>query len=185
MGNLSSVENQDRVVALNSGYLPPMLLLLAWPDKSVAAGGVGDIKTAIISFWVIDRMSSETVTDTAQRTFPREHILRFGVNEVTIASETFAAQIRELMRYEAGSTRQMIAKGMSFDDMIDCDFPLNLEIFSCSSLEILNHIVQQNYDVLRTRPLTSRSRTAALSLRTLTGKLLGRNLALAAGRPAV
>ena len=145
---------------------------------------VGDIKAAIISSGVTDRMSSETVTDAAQRTLPYEDMQRFGVDDIPIGSGTFTPQIRALMRYEAVSTRQMIAKRMSFDGMIACDLPLNLEIFSCSSLEILNAIVQQNCDVLRTRPLIPKSRAAALSLRALTGKLLGGNLAQAAGRPA-
>lgn len=78
----------------------------------------------------------------------------------------------------------MFAKGMPFNSMIDCDHPLNREIFSRGGLEILNAIVQQSYDVLRARPVISKSHKAALLLRALTGKLLGRNLAQAAGRPA-
>ena len=44
-----------------------------------------------------------------------------------------------------------------------------------SGLEILRAIEQQDYNVLRSRPAISKSRKAALLLRALTGKFLGRN----------
>ena len=115
--------------------------------------------------------------------FPHEDTQEFGVDEITIASRTFTSQIRELMLYEADSTRQMFAKGMPFNGIIDCGLPPNREVFSRGNLEILNAIEQQNYDVLRARPLISQSGKAALLLRAQTGTLPGRNLAQAAGSP--
>jgi squalene synthase HpnC len=116
--------------------------------------------------------------------FPREHMLRFGVDESAIASARFTPEFRELMRYEIGYARQLFAQGMPLIRMVDRGLALDLDLFSRGGLEILHAIEQQNCDVLRVRPAISRPRKAALLLRALTGKFLGRNLAQAAGRPA-
>ena len=52
-----------------------------------------------------------------------------------------------------------------------------LDLFSRGGLEILRAIEQQDYNVLRARPSISKSRKAALLVRALTGKFLGRSLA--------
>jgi phytoene/squalene synthetase len=109
---------------------------------------------------------------------------RFGVDEATIASATFTPAFRELMRYEVEYARKMFAQGMPLIGMVDRDLALDLDLFSRGGLEILTAIEQQNYDVLRARPSISKQRKAALLLRALTGKFLGRNLAQAAGRSA-
>ena len=116
--------------------------------------------------------------------FPSEDMQRFGVDEATIASARFTPEFRELMRYEVDYARRMFANGMPLIGMVDSDLALDLDLFTRGGLEILNAIEQQKYDVLRARPSISKPRKAALLLRALTGKLLGRNLAQAAGRPA-
>jgi squalene synthase HpnC len=116
--------------------------------------------------------------------FPREDMQRFGVDETMIASAKFTPAFRELMRYEVDYTRQMFAQGMPLIGMVDRDLALDLDLFSRGGLEILHAIEEQNFDVLRARPSISKSRKAALLVRALTGKFLGRNLAQAAGRPA-
>jgi squalene synthase HpnC len=116
--------------------------------------------------------------------FPREDMQHFGVDENTIASARFTPQFRELMRYEVDYARHMFAEGMPLIGMVDADLALDLDLFSRGGLEILRAIEQQNYDVLRARPSISKSRKAALLMRALTGKVLGRNLTQAAGRPA-
>jgi len=116
--------------------------------------------------------------------FPAEDMRRFGVDERTIAAADFTPAFRELMRHEVDGTRRMFAQGMPLIGMVDRDLALDLDLFSRGGLEILDAIEQQDYNVLRARPSISKSRKAALLLRALTGKLLGRNLAQAAGRPA-
>jgi squalene synthase HpnC len=115
--------------------------------------------------------------------FPRDDMRRFGVDEATIASARFTPEFRELMRYEVDYARRMFAQGMPLIGMVDADLALDLDLFSRGGLEILHAIKQQNYDVLRARPSISKPRKAALLLRALVGKFLGRNLARAAGRP--
>jgi phytoene/squalene synthetase len=77
----------------------------------------------------------------------------------------------------------MFAQGMPLIGMVDRELALDLDLFSRGGLEILHAIEQQDYNVLRARPAISKPRKAALLLRALTGKFLGRNLAQA-GRPA-
>lgn len=115
--------------------------------------------------------------------FPHEDMQRFDVDESTIASASFTPAFRELMRYEVDYARRMFGQGMPLIGMVDRELALDLDLFSRGGLEILHAIEQQDYNVLRARPAISKPRKAALLLRALTGKFLGRNLAQA-GRPA-
>jgi squalene synthase HpnC len=112
--------------------------------------------------------------------FPQEEMRRFGVTEAMIADGQFTPGFRELMRYEVGYAREMFAKGLPLIGMVDRDLALDLDLFSRGGIEILNAIEEQNYDVLRARPAISKTRKAALLLRALTGKFLGRRLRPAA-----
>jgi len=109
--------------------------------------------------------------------FPAEDMRRFGVDEATIAGGKFTPAFRELMRYEVDYARRTFAQGLPLIGMVDRELAVDLDLFSRGGLEILRAIEQQDYDVLRSRPAISKSRKAALLLRALTGKFLGRNLA--------
>jgi squalene synthase HpnC len=109
--------------------------------------------------------------------FPQEDMRRFGVDEVMIAHGKFTPQFRELMRHEVEYARRTMEQGLPLISMVDRHLALDLDLFSRGGLEILRSIEEQNYDVLRARPALSKQRKAALLLRALTGKFLGRNLA--------
>lgn len=109
--------------------------------------------------------------------FPQEDMRRFGVDEVMIAHGKFTPQFRELMRHEVEYARRTMEQGLPLIGMVDRHLALDLDLFSRGGLEILRSIEEQNYDVLRARPALSKQRKAALLLRALTGKFLGRNLA--------
>jgi squalene synthase HpnC len=109
--------------------------------------------------------------------FPREDMLRFGVDEAMIAAGKFTPQFRELMCYEVEYARSVMHEGLPLIGMVDRDLAIDLDLFSRGGLEILRAIEEQDYDVLRARPAISKSRKAALLVRALTGKFLGRNLA--------
>jgi len=109
--------------------------------------------------------------------FPAEDMLRFGVDESTIANGAFTPAFRELMRYEVDHARGMFEQGLPLIGMVDRELAVDLDLFSRGGLEILRAIEQQDYDVLRSRPSISKSRKAALLVRALTGKFFGRNLA--------
>lgn len=109
--------------------------------------------------------------------FPQEDMRRFGVDEAMIAAGKFTPQFRELMRYEVEYARRTMEQGLPLIGMVDRELAIDLDLFSRGGLEILRAIEEQGYDVLRERPAISKSRKAALLLRALTGKFLGRSIA--------
>ena len=108
---------------------------------------------------------------------PQADMERFGVEEVVIADRNFTPQFRELMRYEVQYARQMFERGLPLIQMVDHELALDLDLFSRGGLEILHAIEQQNYNVLRARPVISKTRKAALLLRALSSKFLRRRAA--------
>jgi len=109
--------------------------------------------------------------------FPLEDMRRFGVDERMIAVGKLTPQFRELMRFEVEHARETMNKGLPLIGMVERDLAVDLDLFSRGGLEILRAIEEQSYDVLRARPAISKSRKAALLVRALTGKFLGRSLA--------
>ena len=109
--------------------------------------------------------------------FPAEDMRRFGVTEAMIAAGKFTPEFRELMRCEVEYARETMRKGLPLVGMVTHDLAVDLDLFSRGGLEILRAIEEQGYDVLRARPAISKTRKAALFVRALTGKLLGRGLA--------
>ncbi|HTV07152.1 MAG TPA: squalene synthase HpnC [Acidobacteriaceae bacterium] len=109
--------------------------------------------------------------------FPAEDMRRFGVTEAMIAAGKFTPEFGELMRYEVEYARETMRKGLALIGMVDPELAVDLDLFSRGGLEILRAIEEQGYDVLRARPAISKTRKAALLVRALTGKLLGRGLA--------
>ena len=108
--------------------------------------------------------------------FPQEDMRRFGVDEAMIAEGRFTPEFRELMKYEVQYGRDLMHKGLPLIGMVDRELAIDLDLFSRGGLEILRAIEEQNYDVLKSRPAISKSRKAALLIRALTGKFLGRGL---------
>jgi squalene synthase HpnC len=108
--------------------------------------------------------------------FPQEDMRRFGVDETVIAAGRFTPEFRELMRYEVDYARCMMNKGLSLIHMVDRDLAIDLDLFSRGGLEILRAIEEQGYDALKARPAISKRRKAALLVRAIAGKFLGRGL---------
>ena len=109
--------------------------------------------------------------------FPLEDMRRFGADEAMIAERRFTPQFRDLMQYEVEYAREMMRKGLPLIGMVDRELAVDLDLFSRGGLEILNAIEAQGYDVLRARPAISKSRKAALLVRALTSRFMGRGLA--------
>jgi squalene synthase HpnC len=109
--------------------------------------------------------------------FPQSDMHRFGVDEATIATSTFTQHFRELMRYEVEYAHDTMRQGLPLIGMVNRDLALDLDLFSRGGLEILRAIEEQDYNVLKARPVISKPRKAALLVRALTGKFLGRSLA--------
>lgn len=102
---------------------------------------------------------------------------RFGVSEEQIRDRRFTSEFRRLMEYEVVYAQGLFASGMPLIGKVGKELAVDLALFSRGGQEILRAIARQNYDVLRSRPLISKPRKAALLLRALLDRLSARQSA--------
>src|SRR5664280_1041467 len=102
---------------------------------------------------------------------PLESLSRFGVSETDIAEQRATPQFLAMMKFEVERAREWFAKGLPLVKMVNRELALDLELFTRGGQEILNAIEVQGYDVLKSRPLISKSKKLWLVLRAATGKL--------------
>lgn len=102
---------------------------------------------------------------------------RFGVSEQQIHERRFSSEFRALMQYEVEYTQDLFTRGQPLQGRVDSELAVDLALFSAGGQEILRSIVRQNYNVLRSRPVISKTRKAALLMRALAGKLTARSAA--------
>jgi squalene synthase HpnC len=108
---------------------------------------------------------------------PLADMERFSVTENQIHERRFSREFRSLMQYEVAYAQNLFHKGMPLLDRVDRDLAVDLALFSNGGQEILRAIERQDYDVLRARPVISKSRKAALLLRALAGRVTARSRA--------
>ena len=102
---------------------------------------------------------------------PLESLRRFGVTETDIAERRATPQFVELMKFEVARAREWFERGLPLVQKVDRELALDIELFSRGGQAILNAIEQQNYDVLKSRPVVSKARKLGLLARALLGKL--------------
>lgn len=103
---------------------------------------------------------------------PLEDLKRFGVTEKDIAERRPTAGFLDLMRFEVERARQWFERGLPLRNMVDRELAIDIELFSRGGQEILNAIERQRFDVLRKRPVISKTRKLLLVARAAAGKLL-------------
>ena len=103
---------------------------------------------------------------------PLEDMRRFGVPETEIAQRRATPQFIELMKFEVARAREWFARGLPLVKKVDRALAVDIELFSRGGQEILKAIERQGYDVLRQRPVISKSRKLLLVARAAAGKLL-------------
>ena len=103
---------------------------------------------------------------------PLESLRRFGVTEDDIAQRRATPQFIELMKFEVQRAREWFDRGLPLIKMVNKELAIDLELFSRGGQEILNAIERQGHDVLRQRPVISKSRKLLLVARAAAGKLL-------------
>jgi len=103
---------------------------------------------------------------------PLEDLRRFGVSPEDIAERRATPQVIELMKFEVERAREWFTQGLPLVKMVSKELAIDLELFSRGGQEILNAIERQGFDVLRSRPVISRSRKLLLVARAAAGKLL-------------
>lgn len=108
---------------------------------------------------------------------PLEDLERFGVSEKQIHEGRFSSEFRSLMQHEVAYTQQLFDRGMPLLGRVDQELAVDIALFSRGGREILRAIAKQDYNVLRSRPVISRPRKAALLLRAFAAKLTARQAA--------
>jgi squalene synthase HpnC len=108
---------------------------------------------------------------------PLEDMQRFGVTEEQIRDRRFNPQFRNLMEHEVAFAQQSFEAGMPLLHRIDKEIAVDIALFSRGGQEILRAIRHQDYDVLRSRPVISKPRKAALLLRAFLERLTARQAA--------
>jgi len=103
---------------------------------------------------------------------PLDDMRRFSVSEQDIASRRFTPEFRELMQFEVTRARKWFELGLPLAEAVDRNLALDIELFSRGGQAILRAIEKQDFDVLRKRPVVSKSRKLGLILRALAGKVL-------------
>ena len=102
---------------------------------------------------------------------------RFGVTEEQIRDRRFSPQFRNLMEHEVAFAQQSFEAGLPLLHRIDKEIAVDIALFSRGGQEILRAIRHQDYDVLRSRPVISKPRKAALLLRAFLERLTARQAA--------
>lgn len=103
---------------------------------------------------------------------PRESMRRFGVLESDIAGRHFTPGFREMMQFEVARAHEWFERGLPLVKKVDRELALDIELFSRGGQAILNAIEKQGYDVLKCRPVVSKTRKLGLLVRALIGKVL-------------
>ena len=108
---------------------------------------------------------------------PLEDMERFGVTEEQIRDRRFSPEFRNLMEHEVTFAQSLFEAGAPLLHRVDKEIAVDIALFSRGGQEILRAIRKQNYDVLRSRPVISKPRKAALLLRAFLARLTARQAA--------
>jgi squalene synthase HpnC len=103
---------------------------------------------------------------------PLEDLRRFGVTGDDIAQRRATPQFLAMMKFEVERAREWFERGLPLIKKVNRELAVDLDLFSRGGMEILRAIENQNFDVLRSRPVISKSRKLMLVARAVTGKLL-------------
>jgi len=103
---------------------------------------------------------------------PLDSLKRFSGSEDDIAQRRATPQFIELMKFEVQRAREWFVRGLPLIKMVNKELAVDLDLFSRGGQEILNAIEKQGYNVLRQRPVISKSRKLLLVARAAAGKLL-------------
>jgi squalene synthase HpnC len=103
---------------------------------------------------------------------PLEDMRRFGVTGDDIAQRRATPQLVAMMKFEVERAREWFKRGLPLIKKVNRELALDLDLFSRGGMEILRAIERQGFDVLRSRPVISRTRKLMLVARAAAGKLL-------------
>ncbi len=103
---------------------------------------------------------------------PLEDMRRFGVAEQVLASRRATAAFVDLMRFEVTRAREWFDRGLPLASQVDRHLATDIELFTRGGHAILHAIERQHYDVLRRRPVISKTRKLFLVARAAMRRLV-------------
>ena len=138
-----------RLVLQVCGYKQESIALLS--DKVCTA-------LQLANFW------QDVVEDAerGRRYIPAESMLRFGVDEGQIEGRVFTPEFRAMIQSLVVRTREMLRDGGTISAHVDRELAVTLDLFRKGGDAILDGITLENFDVLRGRPVVSKTKKLSL-----------------------
>jgi squalene synthase HpnC len=138
-----------RLVLLVCGYHDEKIALLS--DKICTA-------LQLANFW------QDVVEDKerGRRYLPAESMMRFQVDEGQIEGRVFTPEFGAMVKDLVARTRAMLVDGGEITRHVDRELAVTLNLFRKGGDAILDGIAAQNYDVLRGRPVVTKSKKLTL-----------------------
>ena len=110
-----------------------------------------------------------------RRYIPAESMERYGVDEGQILGRVFTPEFGAMMEELVTRTRTMLGEGSAISRTVDHDLAATLDLFGKGGDAILDGIAAERYDVLRGRPVVSKTKKLWLLAGALAGKMRVRN----------
>ena len=99
---------------------------------------------------------------------PLDVLERNGYPAEDLFARRFDDRFRRAMKEVVGVARELFLKGLPLAGQVDRRLAIDLELFSRGGLKILEKIERQDYDVLRARPVISKTERVGLLLGAIT-----------------
>jgi squalene synthase HpnC len=117
----------------------------------------------LANFW-----QDVTVDQLKDRVYiPLDIMDRHGYTVDDLFAHRFTPAFREVMREIVDKARDLFLEGMPLTGMVNRRLSLDLDLFSRGGLRVLDKIVQQDYNVLASRPKISKAERVGLLLGSL------------------
>ena len=105
---------------------------------------------------------------------PLDVLERNGYPVEDLFSRRFDERFRRAMKEAVDVARDLFLKGLPLAGQVDRRLAIDLELFSRGGLKILEKIERQDYDVLRARPVISKTERVGLLLGAITRRAFSR-----------
>ena len=147
-----------RLVLWVCGYKEESIALLS--DKVCTA-------LQLANFW------QDIVEDAerGRRYLPADAMERFSVEEGQIIGRVFTPEFRAMIEHLVVRTRQMLREGGAISKHVDKDLAVTLDLFRKGGEAILAGIAAEDFDVLRGRPVVSKTKKLSLLAGALGAKM--------------
>jgi squalene synthase HpnC len=147
-----------RLVLLVCGYKEESTALLS--DKVCTA-------LQLANFW------QDVIEDAerGRRYLPAEYMQQFGVDEGQILGRVFTPEFRAMVQSLVNRTRMMLHEGGAISSQVGKELAVTLDLFRKGGDAILDGITAQDFDVLRGRPVVTKTKKISLLAGALFSKL--------------